>query len=546
MKEKRFILLTCVVAAIIFCVISCGGEGLVDEISDGGEEESPVNEPDTNDNLNTDTNNYLPEPEASLDINEDDSEQKFEEPPAPVDTDGDGVYDDSDAFPLDASESIDTDKDGVGDNSDNCKDMANPDQKDIDFEYSKKGIKTPSGAFVVVDNPSLGDACDPDLDGNGLNVTYVDGIIGSDTNAGTFLEPVKDLQLAINLAKKRDDDVYVAPGEYDITNVKLVDGVNLYGGYDSLSGELNFHDEDFKTVLIRNNNDPVTLYLYNFLGQIEISGFYITNMGKDDIVGMGADGAANILPDSDEYGCNQATVYIVNSMVNLLNNEISISGSSNKPCGVLLDSGAVVQMDANSIDAMGSTKAVASTGIAIVEAPAFITNNFITAGSGRHSVGIRMVDSISTIVNNTIDGASYAASPKTSYGILFSGGSLVFANNIIFTGKASDQAVLRCFSDEVSNSVIKNNILTTFPQDGTNAILINCEGEFDFTTNFALNGADVSANIAFVGADSSFIGDAGVDLGLDASTDTYGNVTRDFYENARPNGGGFDIGAVEK
>ena len=84
MKEKRFILLTCVVAAIIFCVISCGGEGLVDEISDGGEEESPVNEPDTNDNLNTDTNNYLPEPEASLDINEDDSEQKFEEPPAPV------------------------------------------------------------------------------------------------------------------------------------------------------------------------------------------------------------------------------------------------------------------------------------------------------------------------------------------------------------------------------------------------------------------------------------------------------------------------------
>ena len=66
------------------------------------------------------------------------------------------------------------------------------------------------------------------------------------------------------------------------------------------------------------------------------------------------------------------------------------------------------------------------------------------------------------------------------------------------------------------------------------------------TRSLSLNGADVSANIAFVGADSSFIGDAGVDLGLDASTDTYGNVTRDFYENARPNGGGFDIGAVEK
>ena len=34
------------------------------------------------------------------------------------DTDGDGVGDNSDAFPGDASETLDTDGDGVGDNSD--------------------------------------------------------------------------------------------------------------------------------------------------------------------------------------------------------------------------------------------------------------------------------------------------------------------------------------------------------------------------------------------------------------------------------------------
>jgi hypothetical protein len=44
--------------------------------------------------------------------------QVYPEPPAPADTDGDGVADDSDAFPNDASETVDTDGDGVGDNSD--------------------------------------------------------------------------------------------------------------------------------------------------------------------------------------------------------------------------------------------------------------------------------------------------------------------------------------------------------------------------------------------------------------------------------------------
>ena len=37
-----------------------------------------------------------------------------------VDSDGDGVGDNSDAFPNDASETVDSDGDGVGDNSDAC------------------------------------------------------------------------------------------------------------------------------------------------------------------------------------------------------------------------------------------------------------------------------------------------------------------------------------------------------------------------------------------------------------------------------------------
>lgn len=37
-----------------------------------------------------------------------------------ADTDGDGIGDNNDAFPDDPSESVDSDGDGVGDNSDNC------------------------------------------------------------------------------------------------------------------------------------------------------------------------------------------------------------------------------------------------------------------------------------------------------------------------------------------------------------------------------------------------------------------------------------------
>ena len=49
-----------------------------------------------------------------------------------VDTDGDGVGDNADAFPNDATETADTDSDGVGDNTDNCVDAANADQADAD------------------------------------------------------------------------------------------------------------------------------------------------------------------------------------------------------------------------------------------------------------------------------------------------------------------------------------------------------------------------------------------------------------------------------
>jgi len=57
-----------------------------------------------------------------------------------VDTDGDGVVDEEDAFPKDPAESKDTDGDGVGDNADECPE---------DPKYTKKPCKEPETTTVA-------------------------------------------------------------------------------------------------------------------------------------------------------------------------------------------------------------------------------------------------------------------------------------------------------------------------------------------------------------------------------------------------------------
>ena len=83
------------------------------------------------------------------------------------DIDGDGVLNAGDAFPTDANETTDSDADGIGDNSDICPEDSDVSQADTDSD-------------------GQGDACDADIDGDGVlnNIETALGFDPADASDG--------------------------------------------------------------------------------------------------------------------------------------------------------------------------------------------------------------------------------------------------------------------------------------------------------------------------------------------------------------------------
>ena len=134
-----------------------------------------------------------------------------------LDTDGDGVGDNSDIFPNDASETVDSDIDGVGDNSDNCVNVVNTDQMNSDSDLlgnscddddDNDGLNDQYDTFpldaseqVDSDGDGVGDnadvfpsdaseTLDTDLDGMGNNADSDDDNDGVDDASDDF--PLND------------------------------------------------------------------------------------------------------------------------------------------------------------------------------------------------------------------------------------------------------------------------------------------------------------------------------------------------------------------
>ena len=180
----------------------------------------------------------------------------------PADTDGDGVTDNIDSFPFDASETVDTDSDGTGDNgdtdddndaildvSDNCPLVSNTDQTDTDGDRTgnvcdsdddNDGVADSEDAFpldatesVDTDSDTVGDNADncdtvsnsdqADSDHNGV------GDICEDDDGDGVYNPVDNCPAVANLNQTdTDDDGDGNACDADDDNDGVADGADAF------------------------------------------------------------------------------------------------------------------------------------------------------------------------------------------------------------------------------------------------------------------------------------------------------------------------------
>jgi hypothetical protein len=163
--------------------------------------------------------------------------------PAPVDSDGDGVADDADAFPNDATETVDADNDGVGDNAD-----AFPNDGSETVDSDNDGVGDNADAFpndgsetVDADNDGVGDnadafpndgseTVDTDNDGVGDNSDYAP----NDPNVQNAPAlPEQQVSVVSSPMGVVGSDIEVTVG-YDASNdVATATGIGMRMHYDS-------------------------------------------------------------------------------------------------------------------------------------------------------------------------------------------------------------------------------------------------------------------------------------------------------------------------
>ncbi|GEM_PF-5863972 len=452
--------------------------------------------------------------------------------PLRADTDGDGVNDAKDIFPLDAKEVADHDGDGVGDHADNCLSVANPDQHNTDATYAATGIRAPSGASVVADG--LGDACDDDVDGDGLHAVYVDGSRGDDATMGTFVAPLRTLAIAITRVAGTNLEIRVAAGVYDVTTVVWRDGIIVRGGFDTTFATRQTKNVDPKFATILTSAQPATITIAARSGVV-LDGLIVQNHGAQS---------------------DTTTVLVQHGGISLVDCVVQGNSQAQFLTAVQADDASTLAIERSEILAQGDGKSTMATALAVDASQLHLLNSVVQSLDATHVVALDYHGVQAEVLNNTVLAGSREHAVSTATALTLANGAVIVANNIFVTDTATDQSPLACVGTDLSGAVLQNNLLVPIGGEGPQPLAIDCAGSylmsdvigakpipFSGTTFDHLFTVQVAAAAAVVALDEFSPSEEIRALAGDAVLGEQYHVHDDYYGKER--GAALGIGAVQ-
>lgn len=368
----------------------------------------------------------------------------------------------------------DADGDGVSDEADDCPDVSNADQSDLDGD-------------------GLGDLCDMDLDGDGVadDAVFVSES-GSPDAYGSSALPVSRFDLAVSLAVLRGTDIKVAVGSYDVTGVSFADGVSLYGGYAAdFSGRDVSRIGEASVLTARASGGVASVVLLDgFSNGVAISGFVFRGVAGDS-------------PE----------VLVSLADTNVTFSDVSFAGDTTLTSQTLLTA-SVSEATFQRCAFLGAASHV-TTGLMATDSVVTLVSSLLSMGDGDNTTALNLTSSQALLVNDTVDGGRH--DEGAAFGVSFQSSSVTVMNTVFLTQAYDAQASLRCQGDAASSFVsLKDNFFARYSSDsagdsGSGYVFpayVTCAGRKSLTTVSQLESAtygelDADGNVVWETLDVS-------------------------------------------
>ena len=415
----------------------------------------------------------------------------------------------------------DLDLDSVLDGSDNCPDVANLDQADLDGDGLGNACDTDAdgdGALAtagdcddlnasakpgVEDNPdtNLQDLNCDGTDGDLTKAIWVAGDGNDATGDGSIGNPFRTIKKGADQAVlDTSKDVYVANGTFDQTAVLELKGVRLFGGYGALSGTVRPRDPVSNVSLVTYSG-PSTLAIIGMMTSVTshdsvIAGFQI--QGTDlttSLITLTASSQVegNVLTIAPNTGNNSFGVLVVNGSA-----DIDARVSANQ-----ITVGATTGVNGHTVGIFGLNLNPAANLNLTAQANVINVGSAVKLSAGIFVTGMASTATVSlTAESNDITTSYSRYSLGISAGLDFLGGSGDPTNTGFFTQAKIHQNILE--GDYINpsskgtigvalnqsplgeTSVISNNLIIpglAFSPSAVNVGIFQFDGEVDILNN---------------------------------------------------------------